>query len=66
MEKSMKVTTVNGIDFEVYSDFIARGTFATNKQTGETKQIQGNGYIHNDLTVRKAIALIYHLPTFRK
>jgi len=66
MEKSMKVTTVNGIDFEVYSDFIARATFAINKQNGETKKIRGNGYIHNDVTVRKAIALVFDLPTFRK
>ncbi len=61
-----QTTTVNGIEFEVYSDFIKRGTFATNRQTGETKQIQGNGYLHNDLTVRKAIALVFHLQTFRK
>ena len=61
-----QTTTVSGIEFEVYSDFIALGTFATNKQTGETKQIQGNGYIHKDLTVRKAISQVFNLPTFRK
>ena len=61
-----QTTSVNGIEFEVYSDFIKRGTYATNKQTGETKQIQGNGYIHNDLTIRKAIAQVFNLSTFRK
>lgn len=61
-----QAATVNGIEFEVYSDFLKRGTYATNKQTGETKQIQGKGYIHKDLTVRKAIAQVFQLPTFRK
>ena len=66
MKGTITTTQVSGIQFEVYSDFIARGTFATNLQTGETKMIQCSGYIHRDLTVRKAIALVFGLPTFRK
>ena len=62
----MKTTTVNGITFEVWSDFIKRGTFARNTETGEEKAISLGGYIRNDLTVRKAIASTYSLPTFRK
>lgn len=66
MTGTIRTTTVNGTTFEVWSDFIARGTFAKNTQTGETKKIQGSGYIHKDLTVRKAIAMVFKMPTFRK
>lgn len=59
-------TTVCGIEFEVWSDYIARGTFARNTETGEQKQISGSGYIRNDLTIRKEIAARFGLPTFRK
>lgn len=62
----MRSTTVNGIKFEVWSDFVARATFARNTDTGEEKSISSSGYIHNDLTVRKAIAVRFQLPTFRK
>lgn len=61
-----RTTTVNGITYEVWSDFIERGTFAKNLETRETKQIKWNGYIHNDLTVRKAIAQQFKTGTFRK
>lgn len=66
MTGTIRTTMVNGITFEVWSDYMARGTFAKNVQTGETKKIQGSGYIHKDLTVRKAIAIVFQLPTFRK
>ena len=66
MKGSIKNTQVSGLEFEVYSDFIARATFATNKQTGETKKIHGSGYLSNDLSIRKAIACTFQLPTFRK
>jgi len=59
-------TTVCGIEFEVWSDYIASGTFARNTETGEQKQISGSGYIRNDLTIRKEIAAHFGLPTFRK
>lgn len=66
MKYNYKKTTVNGIEFMTYADFIARGTFATCAATGETKKIQGNGYLKNDLSIRKAIAMAFNLPTFRK
>lgn len=66
MTGTIRTTTVNGSTFEVWSDFIARGTFAKNIETGEQKQICGGGYISKDLTVRKAIAAAFRLPTFRK
>ena len=66
MKGATKVTTVNGTAFEYWSDFIARGTFARNTETGEVKQISGSGYISKDLTVRKEISLRFGLPTFRK
>lgn len=58
-------TKVNGQTYKVWSDFCKRGTFAEN-ENGEVKQLCGSGYIHNDLTVRKAIAAVYGLKTFRK
>ena len=60
------MTMVNGTTFEVWSDFIAKATFALNTESGEVKPIQRGGYIHNVLTVRKAIAAAWGLPTFRK
>lgn len=66
MKGQVRTTTVNGIAFEFWSDFIARGTFARNTETGEVKQISGSGYISKDLTARKEIAIRFGLPTFRK
>lgn len=63
---TVRTTQVSGIKFNVWSDFDKRGTFALNIETGEIKQIQGSGYIKQDLTVRKAIARAYQLPSFRK
>lgn len=66
MTGTMHTTTVNGTEYTYWADFIARGTFAKNTKTGETKQISSSGYIRNDLTVRKNIAWSFDEPTFRK
>lgn len=66
MKGETRTTTVHGIHFEVWSDFIARATFAKCCVTGEVKAISSSGYIKNDLTVRKAIAAAFNLLTFRK
>lgn len=66
LAKSNTIATVNGEDFIVASSFIARGTFAKRVSDGDIRQICGSGYISNDLTVRKEIALRYGLPTFRR
>lgn len=58
-------TQVNGQTFEYWADFIQRGMFAK-AEDGTVKMIHGSGYISNDLTVRKAIACTFGLPTFRK
>jgi hypothetical protein len=42
-----------------------RGTFAKN-EAGEVRQIKPNGYIPNDLDVRKAIANSLNLKSLRK
>lgn len=65
MTGQIRTTTVEGRTYKVWSDFIARGTFAEN-ENGEIKKIHGNGYIHNDLTVRKAIAVAFGHETFKK
>lgn len=56
---------VNGLHFQVWSDFGYRCTSACCLETGEAKVIHSSGYIHKDLTVRKAIAACFSLPTFR-
>lgn len=61
-----KTTTVQGNTFTYFSDFGYRGTFATNESTGETEQISFSEYINRDLTVRKAIAEVFGLSSFRK
>ena len=65
MKGTIRETTVNGKKFKFWSDFMARATFAED-EAGNVKQLSGSGYIHNDLTVRKAIAAVYKLKTFRK
>lgn len=58
-------TTVQGETYTVWDNYMMRGTFAQN-EAGEVKQIKANGYIANDLTVRKAIAASFNLKSFRK
>lgn len=65
MKGKVTVHQVAGKKFNVWSDFIARATFAED-ENGTVKKLCGSGYIHNDLTVRKAIACVFGLPTFRK
>lgn len=59
-------TTVQGVRYLVWADFMMRGMFAQNTETGEVKKIKGSGYISNDLTARKAIAAAFGLDSFRK
>lgn len=66
MTGSITTTSVQGQAYEVWSDFIRRCTFAKNTITGEIKSISSSGYIHKDLTVRKAIAIRFGHNSFRK
>lgn len=59
-------TTVNGITFQYWGDFMERCEKAENMETHEIRTIHGGGYISKDLTARKAIANTFGLPTFRK
>ena len=65
MTGTIRTTTVNGASFKVWSDFIARATFAEDAN-GTIKAISSSGYIKNDLTVRKAIAAAFGLDSFRR
>lgn len=58
-------TTVQGETYTVWDNYLYRGTFAQN-EAGEVRQIKSNGYISNDLNVRKAIANSFNLKSFRK
>ena len=42
-----------------------RRTYAESED-GTVKAISSSGYISNDLTIRKEIAIMFHLPTFRR
>lgn len=59
------ITTVQGEAYTVWDNYKCRGTFAQN-EAGEVKRIKSNGYLSNDLTVRKAIATSFNLKSFRK
>ena len=63
---TVEQTTVNGKKFNHWGDCIKRCEFAEDVETGEVKVIRCNGYLSNDLSVRKAIAMAFGLPTFRK
>lgn len=57
--------TVMGNEYKVWADFMARGTFAE-APDGTVKQISFSGYVRNDLPIRKAIAAVFGLESFRK
>lgn len=63
---TVKQTTVNGRKFNYWADIFERTEIAEDVETGEVKAIRYNGYLSNDLSVRKAIAMTFGLPTFRK
>lgn len=65
MKGQIRTTTVQNKTYKVWSDFIARATFAES-ESGEVKMIHSSGYINKDLTVRKAIANAFGLDSFRK
>lgn len=65
MKGQVRICTVMGKQYKVWSDFIKRGSFAEDSD-GVVKQISWSGYIHNDLTVRKAIAGAFGLTSFKK
>lgn len=58
-------TSVEGRQYTYWAVPMLRGTFAESEE-GEIKQIHGSGYITNDLTARKEIAVRYGHKTFRK
>jgi len=58
-------TTAHGETHTVWNSCMRRGTFAKN-EAGEVRQIKPNGYIPNDLDVRKAIANSLNLKSLRK
>lgn len=57
--------TVQGKTYKVWSDFSRRSTLAE-AEDGVVCEISAGGYIHKDLTVRKAIAAAWGLGSFRK
>ena len=65
MTGTIRTTTVQGQAYEVWSNFFDRCTYAKNSE-GVTKKISSGGYIHKDLTVRKAIAASFGHDSFRK
>lgn len=66
MTSKIQTVTVNGEEYQVWSDYIKRGTLAKCVKTNGVKVIKRNGYISNELTIRKAIATAFGLRTFRK
>lgn len=62
---TIHTTQVSGKTFNFWSDYRYSGTLAQDLETGEIKKIYGGGYIHKDLTVRKAIAYNFSLLTFK-
>ena len=65
MKGTVRETMVSGQNFRVWSDFILRGTYAED-EAGNIQRIHGSGYLSNELSIRKAIANAFGLPTFRK
>lgn len=58
MQTTPKTITVNGQDYKVYSDFIARATYAE-AQDGTKKALRTSGYLRNEASIKKAIKAIF-------
>ena len=65
MTGEIRTTSVEGKEYTVWSDFIKKCTYAMDN-TGNKKAIRTSGYMHNELAVRKAIAIVFHHKTFKK
>lgn len=65
MTGTIQNITVGGKVYKVWSDFIMRSTYAEN-ENGEVKRIKSSGYLSNELSIRKAIAIFFGLASFRK
>jgi hypothetical protein len=65
MKGTVKTITVGGKAYKVWSDFRMRSTYAEN-ENGEIKRIKSSGYLSNELSIRKAIAIFFGLESFRK
>ena len=65
MKGTVKNITVGGKLYKVWSDFIMRATYAEN-ENGGVKRIYAGGYLTNELSIRKAIAIFFGLASFRK
>ena len=59
-------TTVQGVTYLVWNNYMTRSTDAMNTESGETKRIKCSGYLSNDLSVRKEIASSFGLDSFCK
>lgn len=65
MTGTIKNITVGGKIYKVWSDFRMRSTYAEN-ENGEIKTIKSSGYLSNELSIRKAIAICFGLASFKK
>ena len=65
MKSNMRIVTVNGKTYRVWADYIIRGMCAED-ENGKNKKIHGNGYLSNELSIRKAIAACFGLQTFKE
>lgn len=65
MKGQAKEVVVGGKSYKVWSDFIMRSTYAES-ESGEVKKIKDSGYLSNELSIRKAIAIFFGLASFRK
>lgn len=65
MTGEIRTTSVEGKKYTVWSDFRKKCTYAMDS-TSDKKAIRTNGYMHNDLAVRKAIAIVFGHKTFKK
>ena len=53
MKTNIRIVTVLGIQFTVWSDIILRGTFV--EFNGEVKALRTSGYLSNPASVERAI-----------
>lgn len=59
MKGHVKTVVVDGEAYEIWSDVIARATYAQCKKTGRVEKISSGRYISANSTVKKYIRLTF-------
>ena len=58
MKVSERKVTVDNVEYTVYSDLIARATYAVDP-AGQVRALKTGGYIRTDASIKKAVRIVF-------